>query len=519
MTYWRKASSKVSRGSRTGTSSRGNARAWSQSAWKDQRLFNAAEKGDLDILRKLTADEYKKKKPKIRWTLLHYAAYGNQAAAAQLLLEKIDPNETNAYSQTAAHQAALQGNTEVLDVLLSNAKLNKDKRDKWKCKYNDWLAVHLYEAVESQDKQYIMKLLQLKANPDYVALKLHDGWPTSVRLPMSARQLAKKLNNKTLSLFKKDNDDEDPDGSHDGDGSDGSDDSSLYALDNDDEDPDGSHDGDGSDGSDDSSLYALDAPQKMNVITTTKINRGPNIYKMDTVPRGYVSIINYKNFHDPPLTRNGSEQDVKNLKRLFTQMGYKVGQKTDLTEDETMHYLRSLRRNRDLESLGCLVMFIMSHGIGKETFITKDMRHVSTQNIISLFHNDECPMLKGKPKLFFFHFCRGDYHEQQESPKVKRPRRTEAEIQTEFVLKKTPPRDIWCVYSTTDGFYALRHQKFGSPFSVAWYHTLSQHAHENDLGKLETLFCDISNKTHCTTVSEFKKFDFKEFYFNPTDTL
>lgn len=257
---------------------------------------------------------------------------------------------------------------------------------------------------------------------------------------------------------------------------------------------------------------------QLEVVAAREMKMPSNAYKMDTDPRGLVCVINYKNFaNEPSMTRNGSEHDVTNLENLFTQMGYKVNCQSDLTEDETKAYLRSVRTSQDLKRVSCLVMFIMSHGIARQTFYTSDMRLMTTEWVTKLFYNKECPNLKGKPKLFFFNFCRGDYEEERPQPDGDEHLESNKipKIQTESSGKKEPPRDIWCAYSTTDGFVTYRCRDFGSPFLVAWILTLSQHACGNDLGKLEVLFKEMCRKVPHTTVPEIQKFSFSEFYFNP----
>ena len=55
----------------------------------------------------------------------------------------------------------------------------------------------------------------------------------------------------------------------------------------------------------------------------------------------------------------------------------------------------------------------MSHGKGgnhnEGTLIfTSNGSYIPSEDILSRFNNTSCPLLKGKPKIFLFQFCRGD---------------------------------------------------------------------------------------------------------------
>ena len=61
------------------------------------------------------------------------------------------------------------------------------------------------------------------------------------------------------------------------------------------------------------------------------------------------------------------------------------------------------------------IVAIMSHGksgtLEDGTYIyTKDGRSsLSSEDILRRFNNMNCPLLKGKPKIFLFQFCRYEF--------------------------------------------------------------------------------------------------------------
>ena len=80
---------------------------------------------------------------------------------------------------------------------------------------------------------------------------------------------------------------------------------------------------------------------------------------------------------------------------------------------ETYKELDAFTKCPDHEQSDSTVVAIMSHGKGgnhnEGTLIfTSNGAHIPSEDILSRFNNTSCPLLKGKPKIFLFQFCRGD---------------------------------------------------------------------------------------------------------------
>ncbi|KAL1466975.1 hypothetical protein MTO96_042396, partial [Rhipicephalus appendiculatus] len=59
------------------------------------------------------------------------------------------------------------------------------------------------------------------------------------------------------------------------------------------------------------------------------------------------------------------------------------------------------------EGADCLVVILMSHG-KKDMIDGIDGEQVHLfDDVFTLFNNEKCPALQGKPKLFFIQACRG----------------------------------------------------------------------------------------------------------------
>lgn len=140
---------------------------------------------------------------------------------------------------------------------------------------------------------------------------------------------------------------------------------------------------------------------------------------------------------------------------------------------------------------------VMTHGIGRQTFISSDMQYITVQRIHDLFLGKECPHLKDKPKIFIFTFCRGDA--------------TDSRMQSDAVLEA--PSDIACIYSATEGFASFRDAESGTMFIAALCKVFEEHAHNEDLDSLLKRFQRLYGARFTADI-QFMGFT-KKFFFNP----
>lgn len=230
---------------------------------------------------------------------------------------------------------------------------------------------------------------------------------------------------------------------------------------------------------------------------------GPNIYSCCTNPRGLVLILNNKSFKNSQHpTRFGSEFDTINLENVYQQMGYQVETRWDLNRQDTLDYFCEMSKSPILRHVSCLFVFIMSHGDGPRRFLTYDLATVTLDEIQSCFLDKPCPNLKGKPKVFFSHFCRGSDEEIRPtlSPEAKRE----------------AYRDMLCIFSSTEGFQAYRDDRLGTPSVRALCQTLAQHSHHNKLCEVIKEFQRLYDTMEGATTPEVQDFTFnKDFFLNP----
>nr|XP_045582598.1 uncharacterized protein LOC123745763 isoform X2 [Procambarus clarkii] len=226
--------------------------------------------------------------------------------------------------------------------------------------------------------------------------------------------------------------------------------------------------------------------------------RGRAVYKVTSTPRGHVYVFNYK-FLGSKRQRNGAEKDSQNLNETFSRMGYEVFIFEDLTREETLTTLTSIRKKANLSEIDAFVLFILSHGKDRDSFYTNDGKNISLLDIRMMFTNRECPHLKGKPKLIFANFCRGKYRE----------------VEFDKVPCMEVPTDTITLYAVAENISALRNSR-GTYFVFCLCEVLKKFARELELQDLYSeLYKEMRVQKSSSPMTEVHGFT-KKFYFNPS---
>ncbi|CAL4123457.1 unnamed protein product, partial [Meganyctiphanes norvegica] len=172
--------------------------------------------------------------------------------------------------------------------------------------------------------------------------------------------------------------------------------------------------------------------------------------------KGKVYVLNYQEFPDTVIAnsqeknlkmREGAQMDSENLKNTFNNLGYEVETFQNKSSTETEDILDKIQKNKNLNFL---LMFILSHGMSSQSFFTSDGHLLDLNNIKQKFTDLACPQLKGKPKVFFVHFCRG--------------KNKEILHLDSSVPKSEAPHNMITVYASHEGFTALRSPESGTVF-------------------------------------------------------
>ncbi|XP_068227627.1 caspase-1-A-like [Palaemon carinicauda] len=444
---------------------------------KTTKIFDAVEKGDLETVMELIQDcGPAVRKAKCHSTLLHRAAANDHVALVRYLLRLIDPNVINKDGQTPVHVAAVNGHVASLKILLSDRNINPDKEDIEQKTYKDLLAAPLFKAVLWWNKKEIEELLKLGADPDYHAGGSVTGVLSRELQVTSARQLAQSLGRQTLvDMFPEERV---PEIYH-----------QTIKVEN------GHH-----------SIFLPKTfgPLRLHVRPALNAISGPDVYERSTQTKGYVTILSYGSFQNrPDLVLEASQDDSNNVVDLFEKLGYKSDVYHNLTAEETKDTITNLRKQDVLSDVGCAVFYISSHSTGIGSFLTSDLKQLTTDWILNMFQESECPQLKNKPKIFIFDLCQGYYNQEEPSHQATHP-----------VRVQEPLQDVLCIYSNTNGFSPYSFTREGSAFNTAFCRTLASHSSDKEIQDLYRELLREYRKNSPSAVPEMRNVGFtKKFYF------
>lgn len=125
------------------------------------------------------------------------------------------------------------------------------------------------------------------------------------------------------------------------------------------------------------------------------------VYRMERKPRGMCIIINNEQTGGNSNQKEAANNDAHNMKSLFTELGFNVTEKINLTAGGILLELVIASDTEELENADCLVVVLISSG-NKDVIRGTDGEELYLRRqVYPLFNEVNCPDLQGKPKLFF----------------------------------------------------------------------------------------------------------------------
>ncbi|XP_030004781.1 caspase-6-like isoform X2 [Sphaeramia orbicularis] len=189
-------------------------------------------------------------------------------------------------------------------------------------------------------------------------------------------------------------------------------------------------------------------------------------YNMTNKRRGLALIFNYEYFfwqrRIPP--RDGTTVDRFKLVTRLRDLNFEVRAYDNYRKQEVFDKLHEAAE-ADHSDADCFLLVFLSHG--KDDHVEAFDDEISIQHMTSLFREDKCRTLSGKPKIFILQACRGDKHDDPVTPCDA----VDSELEVEEVVEEaagvhmSPAWDdfIMC-YSVAEGYYSHRNNRYGS-----WY--------------------------------------------------
>ena len=247
------------------------------------------------------------------------------------------------------------------------------------------------------------------------------------------------------------------------------------------------------------------------------------VYKMTALPRGIALIINNKLFVDNPVhgrqtPRHGAEEDVRQVKELFSALGFEVHIRENRAKKEMLNEVKFFAYEKDHSDYDCFVLWLMSHGRSGEVF-GSDGVPLPIQTIKDMLSNASCATLRGKPKLLFVQACRGDKEDegfnvltkacglpsvQMSSPCPDKPRiHQKKSASSERTAGQT---DFLTAYSTVEGYVSYRFPNLGSNFVRALVNVFREHvAHDHLVNLLTKVIKRVSDMESVENARKFKQ--------------
>ncbi|XP_034074841.1 caspase-2 isoform X2 [Gymnodraco acuticeps] len=290
-----------------------------------------------------------------------------------------------------------------------------------------------------------------------------------------------------------------------------------------------------------------DSPIKTPVLPCSQafyLSHFQQSYRVSSSPRGLALVISNVTFDPcaaPDLdTRKGGEVDDDVLRKVFTELDYKVTVHRDLTAQDMRTCIESFTRRPDHHSGDSSVVCLLSHGVEGAIYGT-DGQLLQLDWVFESFDNAHCPLLQNKPKMFFIQACRGEEMdcgvEQIDGPiRTCSPsceqrdagREVDASSRQRGGLGriKLPQRsDMICGYASLKGTAAMRNTKRGSWFIQELNSSLRLNARDTHLAdilvqvnghiKEREGYAPGTRHHRCKEMSEFTSSLCKNLYFFP----
>ncbi|CAH8495511.1 unnamed protein product [Schistosoma turkestanicum] len=209
-------------------------------------------------------------------------------------------------------------------------------------------------------------------------------------------------------------------------------------------------------------------------------------YRTDGAERGLCVVFSVDKF-DPILClppRNGSLVDIQNIKTAFVSLDFKVIVHSNPTAENLLSLIQIIS-TQNLRDHDCFACVILSHGDEGGLIYATD-GSVPVDRIIAPFRGDQCPDLRGKPKLFFIQACRGMALDDGVfvcDGSLSNSKSADAAT----TIRRIPVEaDLLIAYAVQPGYYAFRNSVNGSWFIRALSDALLRYGNTLDLLSIMT---------------------------------
>uniref|UniRef100_A0A2D4MIV5 Caspase family p20 domain-containing protein n=1 Tax=Micrurus spixii TaxID=129469 RepID=A0A2D4MIV5_9SAUR len=213
---------------------------------------------------------------------------------------------------------------------------------------------------------------------------------------------------------------------------------------------------------------------------------------------------------------------------LLEDLGYIVEKETNLNSQGITTCLKRFAAREEHKASDGMFVVLMSHGHQDSLcgVHSKDKQSdiFSIKTVFSTFNNENCPALRGKPKVVIIQACRGEQRgymieNMEDSAKsaaafLQSDSHT-VQFETDAVKRVHVESDFICLYSTTPDHVSWRHPETGSLFISQIIENIKKHAWNRNLEEVFRKVLQHFANNPCQMPSKDRTTLIKKFYLFP----
>uniref|UniRef100_A0A914R3J2 Uncharacterized protein n=1 Tax=Panagrolaimus davidi TaxID=227884 RepID=A0A914R3J2_9BILA len=208
------------------------------------------------------------------------------------------------------------------------------------------------------------------------------------------------------------------------------------------------------------------------------------------------------------MERKGTEIDEQNIRQRFSQLGYKVSTKENLSAADMLITANLFAKDDKHKFCDSCVVFVLTHGI-YDHLLGVDDKLVNVHEFLKCFNAENAPLLKGKPKLFFIQACRGRERDYGTIYPDSHNIGLSEQLTTETLYSSLSPNvmpiegDMIIAYSTPPNYVSWRSGNRGSWFIESVCNIIGEYAKTEEI-------CSILTRVNQRVAKEYSAHGFKQ---------
>ncbi|XP_021584638.2 caspase-1 isoform X1 [Ictidomys tridecemlineatus] len=191
--------------------------------------------------------------------------------------------------------------------------------------------------------------------------------------------------------------------------------------------------------------------------------------------------------------RAGADVDIRDMKMLLENLGYRVDVKENITASDMAKELKAFAARPEHQTSDSTFLVFMSHGIRDGICGTKYSEKVSdvleVNTIFQMLNTWNCPSLKDKPKVIIIQACRGEnqgvvWLKDSAGDTEGKFLLDSEDLEDDGIKKAHVEKDFIAFCSSTPDNVSWRHPTLGSLFIMKLIKNIQEYAWSCDLEEI-----------------------------------